>query len=270
MRKYLTTLGVHGIIACASFILLLIVFLIAEVNAAGGDGRKCIENLYSVKGQKPVEDMVIELEESVISQGAGQDSPSMVLSGKDKIYFKSPHKLRIDSVISDPGGGLDQTRMVIIRDGMNAWQYLSSGQYHVKRNPDEPSAPLNIPFGIVKYPRDSDKSYTVTGTEKIDNVQATVIKIICPTDAGEEITVWVDRSRQVPLKMFLRKKSDKGEESKTVLYKGISKTKDGRFFPFRLEIMRNGVMQRVVIYKALAINVGLDETLFAPVKKYVK
>ncbi|MHC9542860.1 MAG: outer membrane lipoprotein carrier protein LolA [Vulcanimicrobiota bacterium] len=262
MRKYLTTLGVHGIIACVSFVLLLIVFLIAEVNAAGADGRQYIERLYSVKGQKPVEDMVIELEESVVSQGAGQDSPSMVLSGKDKIYFKSPHKLRIDSVISDPGGELDQTRMVIIRDGKSAWQYLSTGQFHVKWQPDEPSAPLNIPFGIVKYPQDSDKSYTITGTEKIDNVEATVIKITCPTDAGEEITVWVDSSRQVPLKMFLRKK--------TVLYKEISKTKDGRFFPFRLEIMKDGVMDRVVIYKALAINAGLDETLFAPVKKYVK
>ncbi len=271
MRKTLTMLHMNRCITCAvSVILLLIIIQAAEVNAAEVDARQYVDHLYTAEGQKPIMDMVIELEESTVSPGSDLGSPSMVLSGKDKIYFKSLHKLRIDSVISDPGGALEQRSMVIIRDGKNSWLYLSTGQHHVKWKPDEPSAPLNIPFGIVKYPQDNDKSYTVTGTEAVDNVQTTVITITSPTPAGEEITVWIDMSRQVPLKLILKKKSDQGEIKKTVLYKDISKTKDGRFFPFRLEITENGALMHVVTYKALAINVGLDEALFAPMKKGVK
>lgn len=253
----------------AAAALLLSVFTATWVNAAEANARQLIDHLYLVGGHMPINDMVIELEENVAS-AEGEGSPTMVPSGKDKIYFKSPNKLRIDIVTSDPGGALDQKNMVIIRDGKNAWQYLSTGQYPVKKKVDEPSAPLNVPFGIVKYPQDIDKNYTVTGTETIDNVKATVIKITNPTNPSEETTVWIDKSRWVPLKLFLKKKGDKGEIKKTVLYKDISKTKDGRFFPFRLEVKVNDVLQRVMIYKAIAFNVGLDETLFTPMEKFVK
>jgi outer membrane lipoprotein-sorting protein len=250
-------------------VLLLSVAMISAAYAAEANARQLIDHLYLVGGQMPIGDMVIELEENVAST-EGQGSQTMSSSGKDKIYFKSPNKLRIDIVTSDPGGALDQKNMVIIRDGKNAWQYLSTGQYPVKKKVDEPSAPLNIPFGIVKYPQDIDKNYTVTGTEMIDNVQTTMIKITNPTNPNEETTVWIDKARWVPLKLFVKSKGDKGEVKKTVFYKEINKTKDGRFFPFRLDIMRNDVLQRVIVYKAIAFNVGLDETLFAPMEKFVK
>jgi len=253
----------------ATVALLLLVVMAAGAYAAEVDARQLIDHLYLVGGHMPINDMVIELEENVAS-AEGQGSPTLVPSGKDKIYFKSPNKLRIDIVTSDPGGALDQKNMVIIRDGKNAWQYLSTGQYPVKKKADEPSAPLNVPFGIVKYPQDIDKSYAISGTEAIDKIQTTVIKITNPTNPTEETTVWIDKSRWVPLKLFTKKKGEKGEIKKTVFYKDISKTKDGRFFPFRLEVMVNDVLQRVMIYKAIAFNVGLDETLFTPMEKFVK
>jgi outer membrane lipoprotein-sorting protein len=215
--------------------------------------------------------MVIELEESAATSMDGKGSPSLVSSGKDKIYFKSPCKLRIDSVISDPGGSLDMRNMIIIRDGKMAWQYLSTGQYPVKKKQDEPSAPLNIPFNIVHYPQDVDKQYVVTGTEVVDNVKTTVIKITSPMRPDEETTVWIDVQRHVPLKLVLKKKDDKGKDVvKKVLYKGIGKTKDDRFFPFKMEIYVNEVIARAIEYKALAINAGLDDNLFTPMEKFIK
>jgi outer membrane lipoprotein-sorting protein len=238
--------------------------------AAEFDARQIVDHLYMAKGLMPINDLVIELEESVAG-GDGKASTNLVASGKDKIYFKSPCKLRIDIVTSDPGGPLDQRNMVIIRDGKNAWQYLSTGQYPVKKKADEPSAPLNIPFGIVRYPQDIEKTYAITGTEVVDNVNTTVVKISSPSNPGEETTVWIDRARWVPLKLVLKKKGEKGEDKiKKVLYKEIGKTKDGRFFPFKLEKYVNEALSGVVVYKAMAINAGLEDSLFAPMEKFVK
>jgi outer membrane lipoprotein-sorting protein len=255
-------------VVCA--LIIVMVLLASSIHAADFDARQLVDHLYMAKGLMPINDLVIELEESV-SGGDGKTSTNLVAAGKDKIYFKSPCKLRIDIVTSDPGGPLDQRNMIIIRDGKNAWQYLSTGQYPVKKKADEPSPPLNIPFGIVRYPQDIEKTYTVTGTELIDNVNTTVVKIASPSNPGEETTVWIDRTRWVPLKLVLKKKGDKGEDKvKKVLYREIGKTRDGRFFPFKLEKYLNEALNGVVVYKALAVNAGLEDSLFSPMEKFIK
>lgn len=241
------------------------------IYAADGDARQVIDRLFQVSGQMPVNDMVIELEESYASGGQGSGASSLTPGGKDKIYFKSPNKIRVDSVISDPGGTLDQKTMIIIRDGNMAMNYLANGQYPVKKKPDEPSAPLNIPFGIVHYRQDVDKTYSVTGNESVDGVNTTVIKIVSPSGPVFEQTVWIDKTRCVPLKMLVTVQGSKNDKiTKKVLYKDIGKTKDGRFFPMRIEVYQGEELSRVLVYKALAINSGLDDELFAPMQKFTK
>ena len=244
---------------------ILIVFCPLHLYAQSTEARQILDHLYRPAGQMPIKDMVIELDESATSGG----SADLSASGKDKIYFMAPHKIRVDALIFDPGGALDRKTMIIIRDGKMAWQYLSTGQYPVKKKQDEPSAPLNIPFGIVQYPRDMEKQYAVTGTEVVDNVTTSIIQIT--SAGGEEVTVCVDRKRCVPLKMVLKKKDDKGKDIvKKVLYKQIGKTRDGRYFPFKLEVYINEAVNRVVVYTALAINSGLDSSLFEPMEKFIK
>ncbi|MDQ7822872.1 MAG: outer membrane lipoprotein-sorting protein [Candidatus Eremiobacteraeota bacterium] len=251
----------------AGLCMLLIVCSAPYAHAASNiDARQLVDHLYIPSGQMPVHDLVIELEESV----AGSADSSLVPSGKDKIYFKAPNKLRIDSVLIDPGGPFDGRNMIIIRDGINAWHYLSTGQYPVKKKADEPSAPLNLPFGVMRYPQDVDKQYTVSGSETIDGVQTSVVKITNPSNPSEEVTACIDRTRWVPLKVSLKQKDKGGEVTKKVLYKQIGQTKDGRYFPMKLEIFRNESLVRVVVYKAVAVNAGLDESLFQPMDKFVK
>ncbi len=109
------------------------------------------------------------------------------------------------------------------------------------------------------------------GNEMIDEVNTTVVKITNNINPSEEINVWIDKARSVPLKLTLKKKGDKGEDiNKKVLYKDIRKTKDDRFFPFKLEIYVNEKIQRVVVYTALAINCGVDPTLFSPMEKFTR
>jgi len=256
-----------GFIALCALTLLMTQFSFA----ANTDGRPLVDHLYITKGQMPIEDMIIELDESYASSSAGQGSAVLVPSGKDKIYFKAPNKIRVDTVISDPGGALDRRASIIIRDGTTVWNYTSTGQYPVKKKQDEPSAPLNIPFNVVRYPQDVDKVYTIMGTEMVDEVNTTVVKITNNLNLSEEVNVWIDRTRNVPLKLTLKRKGDKGEDiNKRVLYKDIRKTKDERFFPFKMEIYVNEKIQRVVVYTALAINCGVDPTLFAPMEKFTR
>lgn len=249
----------------------LVLFILLYSLAASGvrsednEARQILDRLYKPSGQMPIKDMVLELDENTVSGG----SSSLVASGKDKIYFKAPHKIRVDSLVFDPEGALDRKTMIIIRDGKMAWQYLSTGQYPVKKKQDEPSAPLNIPFGIVQYPQDLEKQYAFMGAEVVDGVNTSVVKIT--SSAGEEVTVCIDNVRCIPLKMILKKKDDKGKDIvKKVLYKQIGKAKDGRYFPYKLEIYKNDAVERVVVYTAVTFNVGLDEGLFMPMEKFVK
>lgn len=247
----------------------LIYFSAVSLKAADTDARQLIDHLYQTSGQMPINDLVIELEESYAS--GGQGSSSLTPAGKDKVYFKSPNKIRVDSVISDPGGTLDQKTMIIIRDGNMAMNYLANGQYPVKKKPDEPSAPLNIPFGIVHYRQDVDKNYTISGSESVDGVNATIVKIVSPTGPVFEQNVWIDKTRWVPVKMVVTVQGAKNDKIiKKVMYKDIGKTKDGRFFPMRIEVYQGEELNRVLVYKALAINSGIDEGLFAPMQKFTK
>lgn len=234
-------------------------------------GRRIIDSLYMSSGRLPINDMVADLEvfSPVDQKGTGT---SLALASKDKLIFKKPNKLKLDIIINDPGGSLDGKQMTIIRDGVQCWQYVSAGQYPVKKKPDEPSATLNLPPNIQVYRQDADNTYTVAGKETLDKISATVVKI-SDKSSGEETKIWVDTKRWVPVKMEKKIPDTKGKgepQVKTVNYKEFKQLKDGRWFPFALEVQNNGVTERVVVYKAISINVGVEDHLFEPMKKFVK
>jgi len=203
---------------------------------------------------------------------AKQEGTSLALASKDKMVFKRPNKLKLDIIINDPGGALDGKQMTIIRDGNQCWQYVSAGQYPVKKKPDEPSPTLNLPPNIQVYRQDADNQYTVVGNETISKIAATVVKI-ADKASGEETRIWVDTKRWVPVKLEKKIPDPKGKDdptTKTVNYRDFKQLKDGRWFPFALEIQTNGKTERVVVYKAISINVGVEDHLFEPMKKFVK
>lgn len=242
---------------------LLFAILLAIPSAVTAqDARQMLNHLYINAGQMPISDFVIELEEMGSTGGS-----SMSLNSRDKMYFMAPNKIRVDAVISDPGGPLDGKNVILIRDGINAWQYLSTGQYPVKKKLDEPSPPLNIPFGIVRYPQDVDKKYSVAGKETVEGVQCTKILI----QGKEEITVWIDTNRWIPLKQLIKVPGKDGKSTtKTALYKDIGTTKDGRYFPMKIEVYTDDALTRLVVFKGVAINAGIKETMFEPMEKFLK
>ena len=246
-----------------ALLLFMILILSAGTAFAAPDAKTIISKLYCPSSQMPVSDAVIELEE-MVSQG---DTGKMELASKDKIYFQKTCKLRVDIVISDPGGQLDGRQMTIIRDGSYAFHYLSTGQYPVKKKRDNPSAPLNIPFGLVTYPQDDSCTYAIAGTENIDGIQATKITI---TGGSNDKTVWIDTKRAVPVKLEVSAKDGKKNIKKTVVYKEIGMTKDGRYFPMKLEIYNDSSLSKLIVYKGLIVNSGIDDSIFKPMDKILK
>ncbi len=248
-----------------AFYSLLFLLMALPVYAAKNDqALMLISHLYITQGQLPVNDIVIEYEQ-MSSDGS---ATGMALSSKDKVYFKQPYKIRLDSILVDPGNVNDGKNLIIIRDGLNAWLYLSTGQYPVKKKLDEPSPPLCLPFGLTHYPQDRDKTYTIAGKESIDGVSATRVDIDSPS--GEKTSVWIDTTRWVPLKQLITQKEKNKEVRKMVLYKEIGKTRDGRYFPMRLEKYIDNNLTSLILYKALQVNTGLEENLFAPLEKLLK
>ncbi len=237
-------------------------FLLSPVFASD-DAKTILSRLYCPSGQMPVVDAVIELED-ISSQ---DDSGKMSLASQDKIYFKKNCKIRIDIIIIDPGGQLDGKQMTIIRDGLNAFHYLSTGQYPVKKKVDEPSPPLNLLYGLASYPQDAAKTYKILGKENIEGVSAVKIGI---TGVDENSAVWVDVKRCVPLKLEIEQKDGDDKIKKTVIYKDIGMTKDGRYFPMKLEKYVNGKLASLIVYKALVVNTDLKDDLFSPMETILK
>lgn len=244
-----------------------LLFLLPNASATEFDAQWIIDHLYVAPGMLPINDMVIELEESIVTSKNENGSYNLVSSGKDKIYFKSPHNLRIEV-----GNAKDDKKTIILNDGINAWQYsLSLSRFHlIKKGPTKPytlcDTPTNIPFGLIHCAEDTGITYTTIGTEKIDNKVVTVIKITSPMYPREEIFVYVDTCHWIPLKLTKKWISNKPnkEINNTVLYKKITRTKEGYFFPSKLELYINETLKSIIVYKFIIINVGLSETLFDP------
>jgi outer membrane lipoprotein-sorting protein len=215
-----------------------------------------------------VRDLVAELEAS----DAGDDTGNLVNTGKDKIYYKYPNKLRVDSVIRDPGGPLDGRQTITIRDGTNMWHFVSTGQYPVKKAPDSPSPTLNLPFNIQRYPQDSARKYELTGTQTINGVSTKVVRITNPQAPQDVRTVYIDPTRNVPIRLEMQIPDDKGgaPTRKRVDYKDIKRLEDGRYMPFTLEIYENDRLQKVRVYSGIKVNVGLQDSLFEPMSRFVR
>ena len=248
----------------------IVIICIGAVSAAWAQpnnvqGRQMVEQLYTPNGVMPIRDLVVELE----CYNFSSETNSFALGSKDKIYYKYPNKLRIDSVINDPGGPMDQKEAIIIRDGVNAWHYISMGQYPVKKALDLPSGNLNLPFNIQKYPIDANKNYTIKGKKTIAGVETVEIFIENPQDETDNKTVYIDTKRQVPLRLDALRISDKEKILVRVDYSDIEKLQDGRYFPKKIDIFENDVHKKMRVYKGIQANCGLDDSMFDQMKGFV-
>ncbi len=254
--------------ACLVTGLLLAFHPEASGEPAHADPRNLVDQLYTVSGRLPVRDLVAELEAS----DAGDDTGNLVSTGKDKIYYKYPNKLRVDSVMRDPGGPLDGRQTITIRDGTNMWHFVSTGQYPVKKAPDTASPTLNLPFNLQRYPQDSARRYELTGTQAIAGVSTKVVRITNPQVPQDVRTVYIDTARNVPLRLEMQIPNDKGGAAtrKRVDYKDIKRLEDGRYMPFTLEIYENDRLQKVRVFSGVKVNVGLQDSLFEPMSRFVR
>jgi hypothetical protein len=262
-------------------VLTLILFSLVIPVFAQNDNKEAItilNRLYCPAGQAPVNDIVIEYEQMDSSGKA-----AMSLGSKDKIYFKQPVKIRVDSVLVDPGNVNDGKNLIVIRDGINAWLYLSTGQYPVKKKLDEPSPPLNLPFGLTHYPEDLNRKYKIEGREKIEGVNALKISFKDPQNDHVNTDVWIDTQRCVPVQFmsihtvkYRIKKGTKEEQEKErhsvkkVIYKDFGQTKDGRYFPMKLEKYIGDDLSTLIIYKGIKVNSDLQDHLFEPMEKILR
>lgn len=252
----------------------VMIFILAlSGNACASEGRRIIDSLYSSPGRLPINDLVADLEVfEPLQKQTGSGESALTLASKDKVIFKKPNKLKLDIIINDPGGALDKRQMTIIRDGTHCWLYVSAGQYPVKKQPDEPSPTLNLPPNIQVYPHQASNQYSVVGKETISKIPTTIVKIV--DGATDEVTkIWVDTEKMVPVKMEKTMPDPKGKGDPTVKvvnYREFKQLKDGRWFPFVLEIATDDKTDRVVVYKAISVNVGIEDHIFEPMQQFIK
>lgn len=235
--------------------------------------RQLVDHLYVIGGQMPIQTLIVDLEASEL-MNPKEPNGNLRPASKDKIFFKRPNKLHIQSVIIDPGAPQDGKQYTIIRDGVNRWMYVSMGQYPVKKGADEPSPTSLLPFHIQVYPQDAGKQYTlVAQADKTFGTPAEVVRIADPSNPKASVTVWIDRKRWCPLAQEIAVPATRPGDAdmvKRIVYKDIRQLKDGRFFPFKLEIYEGGVLQRALTYHAVGINENLPDSLFEPMNRFIK
>jgi len=260
-------------IVFASIIILVLISMPAR--ATDVTARQLVDHLYITSNQLPIQDMMIILDVSRADQNAASPTAILQPASRDKIFFKRPNKLRVDSVIIDRGGPLDGKQVTIIRDGINRWMYVSAGEYPVKKGQDEPSPTLLLPFNIQTYQHEVNYEYVILGREVLEGITTDVVGIVNQAAPEQMVKVWIDPSRWVPLKLEMQTTRTYNSEKEKpamvkILYKEIKQLKDGRWMPFILEFYRNEILEKMVVYRAVAVNVGLQDNLFEPMQKFIK
>ena len=106
----------------------------------------------------------------------------------------------------------------------------------------------------------------------MDGVRTEVVRITNPNSPQDVRTVYIDVTRNVPLRLELQAPGAKGGPAVTtrVDYKDVRKLDDGRYMPFTIEVSVGGVLQKVRVYKGDKVNVGLQDTRFEPMSRFVR
>lgn len=263
-------------------VVLILILQIHSVFSAEDNARLIIDSLYQTEGTLPISDMIIELEMSAETLNSDTGAKVIEQTSKDKVYFKMPNKLRVDSTFIDPNGPWDGKYITIIRDGKNRWMYISNGQFPVKAEKDTPTPSNVVPFSLQKFAQDNENEYVLLGKEVVDGAMATIVSIINPNDPEIKITAWIDTAKKVPLKIVRYKRieyKDKDDNDKKkkklinyqILYKNIKQLKDGRYMPTLIEVYTpDNKIEQILTYKKVSINVGLADSLFEPMKKMLQ
>lgn len=254
---------------------LVVLFLApgGEGRAVDINGRQLVDHLYIVAGQLPIQTLIVEME---VSEPINANEPGGNLrpASRDKIFFKQPNKLHVDSIFIDPGGPFDGKQFTIIRDGVNSWMFVTSGEYPVKKGADDPSPTSWLPFHIQVYADDASKLFSlIARADKTFGLPADVVRVTDPLTSKPTATVWIDRSRWVPLAQEIVVPSTKpgtDDAVKRILYKDIRQLPDGRFFPFKIEIFKGGALVGTGTYKAVGVNENLPDSLFEPMNRFLK
>lgn len=201
---------------------------------------------------------------------------------KGKIYFKTPDKLRVDSVLT-VSDMLHGEGFVLISNGENQWIFKNGIDFPLKKGSDPRESSAYLPFYFQHYD-EGKKECVLLGEENMSGRIAYVIGIVSPEDAGRDVKkVWVDSQYLVPIRiefpaykwrkvrenMVLHDKEyvavKKKETVKVkLLYKNIRQTSDGRWLPTQIETYEDDVLIQVVYYDKVAVNFNLPDTLFSP------
>ncbi len=237
---------------------------------SSSEARQLVDNLYTPTQGLPIRDLILEIEcsELVEQDGVGNLLPS----GTDRVYYKFPNRLRVDTVFHEPGTQLDGKQAVIIRDGSNMWMFISMGQYPVKKGADTQQPSLQLPFSLQKYPHDANDDYKLVGSESFEGIPVKVVEISNPEHPELPTRVWIDPARRVPLQLVVKVKGEasSGPGEKKVVYRDIKQLEDGRYLPMRLEIYVDQVLRQARVYRGVKVNAGLQDSLFEPMKGLLK
>ncbi|MBI3926295.1 MAG: hypothetical protein HY319_12195 [Armatimonadetes bacterium] len=267
---------------CATVLLAVLLLTSSAFPANDAElARQLVEQLYTPQGVLPIKDMIVELEDN---QAQETGPANLVIRAKTRIYYKFPNKLRVDQVHNDPNSPLDGKMTILIRDGDNSWIYVAEGQYPAEKGSDSQAPTLALPFNVQKYRIDSERQYLYQGKVRFDGRLLHKVRVTNPAQKDWTATVWIDPAMRVPVQLETTlptgEAAPPAEEgappapppilTKKVVYRDFRKLPDGRHLPFQIELYEENVLKIVKIYKGVKVNAGLDDSLFEPMKEFIR
>ena len=103
------------------------------------------------------------------------------------IRMKNPHKLRVE-----------YSAQTIVVDGKSVWTYIPRNKQVVISAFKDSDAEFPSPQTI--FERYSGRPAEVTGHEAVDGRQTDVVRLEAPSTDEADVTVWVDRALNFPVK----------------------------------------------------------------------
>lgn len=261
-------------------VVLAMVLSICAFAAETKDAKQLMNSLYSSKGE-PIRDAIMDADVFIdIKETPFSASKTRVKAAENKMYFLAPNKFRIDIVNAVPNLPISGTTKTIIRDGKYTYTFVAYGDAPAKIDIDKPGSTGYLPFFLQKYPIYDDFKYFYLGQEKIDGQMLDVVALINPAsyvDYNDNmVRVWINTEKQIPVKIEYSKYKDKDKKETynvRIKYQDLRQLPDGRWWPFKVLIEEANKdtdwifkFSNVAIFKRAAVNVGLEESLFKPIK----
>ena len=239
--------------------------------------KRIIDNLYTAGAKyPPINSLMIDYllkaaDDPFKLKATTEDDLPDAFQGR--IYFKAPYYLRMDMEFLS--GAFQGERLINLLNGKNYIIFKEGYPKPIRIDPDphHPLTPFLPLYGILRYEENIRYKPFLVAEGSFMGFQVWIISIIDSKKVEEKARLYVDKDTYIPVRIILPKRKDRPRIE--FIYRSFMILDDNRPFPskvlkFVYSDKGERYLEKVYIFKSVAVNVELPDSLFeSPIKPFL-